>query len=184
MSKSLKIILFAVGGFVGSSSSFAVATVSFCGRQCLQAPAGSGRLGSVGDGSQGRRPDGCRFFPRACPSRWRMCTFVTVGRTSSPQRRPGWGSICSPCSTRKSGFGKIALKHPSVSIERDSDGKFNFEKPGAGKKTLPALNLANSLSFRHDSPLRGQTIRERIRGRGLQAGACAACCFRAEKART
>ena len=38
---------------------------------------------------------------------------------------------------------KIALKHPRVSIERDRDGRFNFEKPEAAEGALPALDWPN-----------------------------------------
>jgi AsmA protein len=38
-------------------------------------------------------------------------------------------------------FGSIALKYPSISIERDRDGNFNFEKPQSAGGTLPALAL-------------------------------------------
>ena len=38
---------------------------------------------------------------------------------------------------------KIALKHPRISIERDRDGQFNFEKPTAAGRTLPVLDWPN-----------------------------------------
>ena len=38
---------------------------------------------------------------------------------------------------------KIALKHPRISIERDRDGQFNFEKPVAAGRTLPAMHSMN-----------------------------------------
>ena len=37
---------------------------------------------------------------------------------------------------------KIALKNPRISIERDRDGNFNFEKPVELGGTLPILDLA------------------------------------------
>jgi len=40
-------------------------------------------------------------------------------------------------------IGKIALSHARISIERNRDGKFNFEKPEATGVTLPALDLAS-----------------------------------------
>ena len=36
---------------------------------------------------------------------------------------------------------KITLKHPRISIERDRDGRFNFEKPAPAEGRLPALDL-------------------------------------------
>ncbi|MEZ4483695.1 MAG: AsmA family protein [Syntrophotaleaceae bacterium] len=38
-------------------------------------------------------------------------------------------------------FGSIALEHPRISIERDRDGNFNFEKPKPAGGTLPPLDL-------------------------------------------
>ncbi len=40
-------------------------------------------------------------------------------------------------------IGKIALSDARISIERNPDGKFNFEKPEAAAVTLPALDLAS-----------------------------------------
>jgi hypothetical protein len=38
---------------------------------------------------------------------------------------------------------KIALKHPTLTIERDPDGLFNFETPEAAEGSLPVLNWPN-----------------------------------------
>ena len=64
-------------------------------------------------------------------------------------------------------FRKIALKRPSISIERSRDGKYNFENPAAAGKTLPALDLAKiSLS--------GATLHyaNKQSGEGFEAGDC------------
>jgi uncharacterized protein involved in outer membrane biogenesis len=57
---------------------------------------------------------------------------------------------------------KIALEHPRISIERDRDGTFNFERPQAAGGTLPALDWPNvSLSdatFVYADKRRGETI--------------------------
>jgi AsmA protein len=47
-----------------------------------------------------------------------------------------------PLFQKKVRIGKIALKHARISIERDHDGKFNFENPVVAGETLPALNMA------------------------------------------
>ena len=62
---------------------------------------------------------------------------------------------------------QITLEHPSISIERDRDGKFNFEQSEAGRGPLPNLNLARiSLS--------NGTFRylDRASGEGFEAGDC------------
>ncbi|MBT9589386.1 MAG: AsmA family protein [Thiobacillus sp.] len=61
----------------------------------------------------------------------------------------------------------IALEHPRVFIERDRDGRFNFEQSATARGTLPDLNLAKiSLS--------GGTFRyvDKQSGRGFEAGDC------------
>ena len=63
-------------------------------------------------------------------------------------------------------IGKIALKQPSVIIERGSDGKFNFETPQTAG-TLPALDLAK-VSF-SDGTLR---YADKQSGEGFEAGDC------------
>lgn len=62
---------------------------------------------------------------------------------------------------------KIALMHPTISIERGSDGKFNFESAEATEGTLLALDLATiSLS--------GATLlyADKQSGEGFKAGDC------------
>ncbi len=62
---------------------------------------------------------------------------------------------------------QITLEHPTISIERDRDGKFNFEQSEEGREPLPNLNLARiSLSngnFRYV---------DRASGEGFEAGDC------------
>lgn len=61
----------------------------------------------------------------------------------------------------------ISLEQPRISIERDHDGTFNFEKSVAARKMLPDLNLAKvSLS--------GGTIiyADKQSGRGFEAADC------------
>ena len=62
---------------------------------------------------------------------------------------------------------QITLEHPTISIERDRDGKFNFEQSEVGRGPLPNLNLARiSLSngtFRYV---------DRASGEGFEAGDC------------
>jgi AsmA protein len=64
-------------------------------------------------------------------------------------------------------IGKIALKRPRISIERDRDGKFNFEKPEEARGTFPALGLTKvSLS---DGTL---IYADKQSGEGFEAGDC------------
>ncbi len=77
------------------------------------------------------------------------------------------GSISSLCSKTKSGSIKIALEHSRIYVERDSDGKFNFEKSEQDRGPLPNLNLAGiSLT---DGTLR---YVDKQSGEGFEAGDC------------
>jgi AsmA protein len=62
---------------------------------------------------------------------------------------------------------QIALEHPSISIERDRDGRFNFEKPEAARGPLPNLNLGK-VSFSHGTLL----YTDKQSGEGFEAGDC------------
>jgi AsmA protein len=46
-----------------------------------------------------------------------------------------------PLLSREIRIGKVGLKRPMISIERDRDGIFNFEKPEQANVTLPTLEL-------------------------------------------
>jgi uncharacterized protein involved in outer membrane biogenesis len=46
-----------------------------------------------------------------------------------------------PLLRREARVRKITLKHPRISIERDRDGRLNFEKKAAARGRLPALDL-------------------------------------------
>jgi AsmA protein len=62
---------------------------------------------------------------------------------------------------------QIALEHPSISIERDRDGTFNFENSAESQGPLPDLNLAKiSLA---DATLR---YLDKESGEGFEATAC------------
>jgi uncharacterized protein involved in outer membrane biogenesis len=62
---------------------------------------------------------------------------------------------------------QIVLEHPSISIERDRDGKFNFEQPAAARGPLPNLNLAK-VSLSHGTLL----YTDKQSGEGFEAGNC------------
>ncbi|MCG6866528.1 MAG: AsmA family protein [Thiogranum sp.] len=61
----------------------------------------------------------------------------------------------------------IALEQPMISIERDSDGTFNFEKPDAAGAASPALSLAK-LSLSDASFL----YADKQSGEGFEVGDC------------
>ncbi len=73
---------------------------------------------------------------------------------------------------------EIALQQPRITIERDRDGQFNFEKPGPAQAALPALNL-DKVSFA------GATLQytDQQTGDGIEAMDCRLALYRPRLAR-
>lgn len=141
MSKSLKLIFFAAGGLVGLLLLFAVATFLF-----VDVNAYKPRLEAAASEALGMEVRvGGRMEVGVFPGLSVILEDVHIrnrGADLVNAKEARLGIDLLPLLHKEVRFGKIVLKHPSVSIERDRDGEFNFEKPTAGKKTLPALNLA------------------------------------------
>jgi len=166
MSRSLKIVLFAVSGVIGLLVLAAVALLVF-----VDANAYKPRLESAASGALGMEVRvggrlGIGFFPGL------LVTLEDVhirnrGADVASATEARLGIDLLPLLQKEVRFGKIALKHPRISIERDRDGKFNFEKPEAAGGTLPALDLARvSLS---DGTL---LYADKRSGEGFEAGDC------------
>ncbi len=166
MSKPLKIILFAVSGFIGVLVLVVVVLLLFVDpndyKPRLEA-AVSETLGmevSIG----GRL--GIGFFPGLHLTledgriRNRGTDFV-----SAKQARLGIDLL--PLLQKEVRIGRIALKQPRISIERDRDGMFNFEEPEVAGAALPVLDLAK-VSFS------GATLvyTDTQSGEGFEAGNC------------
>src|SRR5204863_2700364 len=62
---------------------------------------------------------------------------------------------------------EVVLKQSAISIERDGNGKFNFEQSDAADGTLPAFDLTNV-------SLASSTLRytDQRSGEGFEAGDC------------
>jgi AsmA protein len=141
MSKPLKIILFVVGGLVGLLALVAVAALLF-----VDANAYKPRLEAAASGALGMEVRvggrlGIGFFPGL------IVTLEDVhirnrGADLASAQQASLGIDLLPLLYQEVRIGKIALKQPRISIERDHDGKYNFEKPEAAGGMLPALNLA------------------------------------------
>jgi uncharacterized protein involved in outer membrane biogenesis len=165
MSKSLKIILYAVGGLVGLLVLIAVALLFF-----VDANAYKPRLEAAASGALGMEVRvggrlGIGLFPGL------LVTLEDVhirnrGADLVSAKEARLGIDLLPLLHKEVRIGKIALKNPSISIEQDRDGKFNFETPQTAGK-LPALDLANvSLS---DGTL---LYADKQSGQGFEAGDC------------
>jgi len=166
MSKSLKITLFAVSGLASLLVLVALALLLF-----VDANTYKPRLEAVASGALGMEVRvggrlGIGFFPGL------LVTLEDVhirnqgaGVASAKEVRLGIDLL--PLLQKEVRVGKIALKQPRISIERDRDGKFNFEKPEAAGGTLPALDLAK-FSLSNATLL----YADKKSGEGFEAGDC------------
>lgn len=166
MSKSLKIILLAVGGLVGLLVLVAVALHLFVDVNAYKARLEAAASGALGMEVKVGGRVGIGFFPGL---------YVTLkdvhirnrGANIASAKEAGLGIDLLPLLQKEIRIGKITLKNPRISIERDRDGKFNFEKPAAAPVTLSALDLA-------DIFVSGGTFlySDKQSGEGLKAGDC------------
>jgi AsmA protein len=141
MSKSHKTILFATGGFVGLLVFVAVVLLFF-----VDANAYKPRLEATASEALGMEVRvggrlGIGFFPGL------LVTLEDVHIRSrdtdvASAKEVELGIDLLPLLQNETRIGKIALKHARISIERDRDGRFNFEKPEPAEGMLPALDLA------------------------------------------
>jgi uncharacterized protein involved in outer membrane biogenesis len=166
MSKPLKIILFAVGGLVVLLVLVAVALLLF-----VDANAYKSRLEAAASEALGMEVRvggrlGIGFFPG-------LQVTLEDGRIRNrgtdlvAARQARLGIDLLPLLQKKVRIGRIALKQPRIFIERDSDGKFNFEKSEVSGKPLPVLDLAK-ISFSDGTIV----YTDQQSGQGFEAGNC------------
>ena len=163
MSKSLKIIL---GGLAGLLVLIAVSLLLF-----VNADAYKPRVEAAASGVFGMEVKvGGRMRIGFVPGLSVTLEDVHIRNMGSDivtAKKATLGIQLLPLLHREIRVGNIALQHPSVSIERGKDGKYNFENPEAVREPLPALDLAKvSLS---DGALR---YADKQTGEGLEARAC------------
>lgn len=164
--RSVKIILFAVGGFVGLLVFVAVALLLFVHvivtKPRLEAAA-SAALGmefEVG----GRL--GVRFLPALSVTLQDM-HIRNRGTEVATAKETRLEIEVLPLLHKEVRIRNIALKRPRISIERDRDGKFNFERTEKERQTFLTLDIAKvALS---DATLLYADKRSR---EGFEAGDC------------
>lgn len=166
MSKSLKRILFAIGGLIGLVVLVAVAVRLF-----VDINAYKPRLEAAASKVLGMEFHvGGRMGIDVLPDLHVTLVDVHIrnrGADVAAANKARIGIDLLPLLTGKVRIGTIALKRPTLSIERDRDGKFNFEKPEAAAGALPALDLAKvSMS---DGTLR---YTDQLSGDEFEAVAC------------
>ncbi len=165
MSKPLKIILFSIGGFVGLLVLIAVTLIFF-----VDANAYKPRLEAAASAALGMEVKvggqlGIGFFPGM------LLTMKDVhirnqGKDIVAAEKVRLGLELLPLLQNEYRITKILLLHPKITIERNAQGKYNFENPQAAA-TLPAQDLAQiSLS---DGTL---LYADKQSGGGFDAGDC------------
>ena len=166
MSKSLKIILLAVSGVVGLLVFAAVALLLL-----VDANAYKSRLEATASGALGMdvRVGGrlrIGFVPGLLVTLEDVHIRNRDADIASVKKIRLWIDLL-PLLHEEVRIGKIALKHPRISIERDRDGKFNFEKAEATGGRLPALYLPRA------SLSNGVLVyADKQSGEGFEAGDC------------
>jgi uncharacterized protein involved in outer membrane biogenesis len=139
MSRTLRTIFLAFGGFVGLLVVVAAALLFFVDADVYKArleATASDALGmEVSIGGRLR----IAFFPGL------LVTLDDVhirnrGVDIASAKEATLGIDLLPLFKREVRIEKIALKYPRISIEKDRDGQFNFEQPEAAGGTLPALD--------------------------------------------
>ncbi len=141
MSKSLKTISFVIGGFVGLLVLAAIALFVFLNTNAFK-PRFEAAVSEVfGMEVKVDGHLGVGFFPRL------QVTLNDVhirnrGTELASARQARIGVDFVPLLRKEVRIEQITLDHPSISIEKDRDGRFNFEKSAAAQEVLADLNLA------------------------------------------
>lgn len=166
MSRSLKIILFALGGFVGLLVLAALALLFF-----VDANVYKPRLVATASEALGMEVSvdgrlGIGFFP-GLHLTLEDGHIRNRGTDLISARRARLGIELLPLLQKKIRFDKITLNRPAISIERDRDGKFNFQKLEVSDKSLPVLDLAK-VSFSDGTIV----YTDQQSGQGFEAANC------------
>lgn len=166
MTKSRKATTYAIGALIGLLVLAAIALFLF-----LDVNAYKARLEAAASGITGMEVSvngrlGVGFFPGL------LVTLEDVhirnrGTELVTARKARIGVDFLALLNKSVRIRKVELEHPSLSIERGRDGRFNFEKSEAVRRPLPDLNLAK-VSF-SDGALR---YVDRQSGKGFAAAEC------------
>jgi len=165
MSKSYKIILYTISGFAGLLVLVAVALLLFVDANAYKPRFEAAASGALGMEVRVGGRLGISLFPGL------LVTLQDVhirnrGADLVSAKEARLGIDLLPLLKKEVRFGKIALKNPGISIERDRDGKYNFETSQTAG-ALPALNLAK-ISVSDGTLL----YADKLSGEGFEAGDC------------
>ena len=165
MSKSQKIILYSISGFVGLLIIIAVALLFFVDANAYKPRVEAAASDALGMEVKVGGKMGFSLFPGL------QVTLDDIqirnrGTDLISAKEASLGIDLLPLLHKEVRIGKIVLKHPDIIIELGSDGKYNFETTQTAG-TLPALNLPK-ISVT-DASL---TYADKQSGRGFEAGDC------------
>jgi AsmA protein len=166
MSKPLKVISYAIGAFIGLLVLAAIALSLFLNANAYKPRFEAAVSGMTGMEVKVGGPLGIDLFPSVSVTlkdvhvRNRGTEVVTT-------REARIGVDFLPLLHKEVRIRQIALEHPGISIEKGSDGKFNFEKLEAARGRLPDLNLGK-VSF-SDGTFH---YVDRQTGKGFEAADC------------
>jgi len=166
MSKSLKIILFAVSGFVGLLVFVAVSVFLFVDADAYKPRLEAAASSALGMEIKARGHLGIGFVTGL------LVTMEDVhvrnrGADVASAKEARLGIDLLSLFHKELRIGEIALIRPRISIERDRDGKFNLEKPEAAGGRLRALELTK-VSLSNGS----LHYADKQSGEGFEAGDC------------
>jgi uncharacterized protein involved in outer membrane biogenesis len=166
MSKSLKAITLTVGVLIGLLVLAAISLFLF-----LDINAYKPRLEAAASDIMGMEVTaggrlGISFFPGLLVTAEDM-RIRNRGTDVATAKEARIGVDFLPLLHKEVRINRIALAHPSLSIEKGRDGKFNFEKSEEGRRPSPSLNLAK-VSF-SDGTLR---YADKRTGAKLELGDC------------
>jgi len=166
MSRSLKIILFTVSGFVGLLVLAALAALLFVDANTYKPRLEAAASKALGMDVSVAGRLGIGFFPG-------LHLTLEDGRIRNrgtdliSARQARLGIELLPLLQKKVRIDKITLNRPAISIERDRDGKFNFQKSEVSDKPLPVLDLAK-VSFSDGTIV----YTDQQSGQGFEAANC------------
>ena len=177
MSKSFKIIFLAAGGFVALLIFIAVALVVFVDANAYKSHLESTATGALGMEVKIDGRLGIGFFPGLLLT-LRDVHILNAGTDiiTAKEARIGVGLIA--LLRKKVRIRNVALIQPRISIERDSDGTFNFERADTAGTTAHALDLAK-LSLTDASIV----YADKQSGSGFEVGDCSLVLLRLHLAR-
>jgi AsmA protein len=166
MSKPLKAISYAIGAFIGLLVLAAIALSLFLDVNAYKPRFEAAVSDMTGMEVKVGGPLGITFFPNV------LVTLNDVhirnrGSEVVTAREARISVDFLPLLHKEIRIKQIALEHPIISIEKGSDGRFNFEKPEAARGLLPNLNLAK-VSF-SDGTFR---YVDKPSGEGFEAADC------------